>query len=105
MLPIKYDLQCVLLKMTTGEEIQRFTARDIRERSERAGWAGSGVVSNSHDRVIATAAEIEFKPGDHCIAVDGERYYLAGKRYLTYKPLGLSFGKLTGETVLELGGA
>lgn len=105
MLPIKYDLQCVLLNMTTGEEVQSFAARELRERSERAGWAGSGIASNSHDRVMATAAEIEFKPGDHCVVVDGERYYLAGKRYLTYKPFGGAFGKLPRETVLELGGA
>lgn len=101
---IKYELKnCKLLDMETGKTLLTFDARAVRERSERGGWAGSGIASGSHNYAIATAKQFNFEVGNHAVLIGVNKYIIVSKHPLTPKTLGEQFAKQRAmETFLEL---
>ena len=101
---IKYELKnCKLLDMETGKEILVFDARAVKERTERSGWAGTGIASGGHSWGIATAVQFDFEVGNHAVLVGVNKYLIVSKHPITQKRLGERFVKTKPiETFLEL---
>jgi hypothetical protein len=77
MLKIKKDLSCVLHDPDTNKDLLSFTAQQVGDPLYSASFVGGGVASSSQNLTIETETEYDYKPLQHQVFVDGQKWILS----------------------------
>lgn len=103
-LPIKYDMNCVLVDLNTQKELARFKARRIREKRVDAAFEAGGVASGGQTFTVATNSILDFKPFAHQVICEDLAYMIVAYQPLTHTQAGRTWSRKrqNKEIILEL---
>lgn len=103
-LPIKYDMDCVLVDLNTQKELGRFKARRIREKRVDAAFEAGSIASGGQTFAIATNKILDFLPFAQQVICEGLVYMIVAYQPLTHTQAGRTWSKKreNKEIVLEL---
>lgn len=103
-LPIKYDMNCVLVDLNTQKELARFKARRIREKRIDAAFEAGNVASGGQTFTIATNKIYDYKPYAHQVVCEGLTFLIVAYQPLTHTQAGKAWSRKrqNKEIVLEL---
>ena len=103
-LPIKYDMNCVLVDLETQQEVARFKARRIREKRIDAAFEAGNVASGGQTFTIATNKIFDYKPYAPQVVCEGLTFLIVAYQPLTHTQAGKTWSRKrqNKEIVLEL---
>ncbi len=103
-LPIKYDMDCVLVELETQKTIDTFKARRIREKRIDAAFEAGNIASGGQTFTIATSKILEYKPFAHQVICEGLVYMIVAYQPLTHMQAGKTWShkRQNKEIILEL---
>lgn len=103
-LPVKYDMNCVLIDLNTQKELGTFKARRVRERRVDAAFEAGNIASGGQTFSIATNQMLDFKPFEQQVICEGLVYMIVAYQPLTHVQAGRTWShkRQNKEIVLEL---
>lgn len=103
-LPIKYDMNCMLIDLNTQKVLAKFKARRIREKRVDAAFESGSIASGGQTFSIATSSVLEFKPFAQQVVCEGLLYMIVAYQPLTHTQAGRTWSRKrqNKEIVLEL---
>lgn len=103
-LPIKYDMNCVLVDLDTQKEIGNFKARRIREKRVDAAFEAGNIASGGQAFTIATSQNLDYKPFAQQVICEGLVYMIVAYQPLTHMQAGKTWSRKRQikEIILEL---
>lgn len=76
MLKLKKDWSCVLRDSDTGKDLLTFTAQQLGDIVDSAGFEGGNVASSSQTAMIQTETSYDYKPYEHKVIANGREWVI-----------------------------